>query len=808
MTRKLAGLDITGWRDHAVRTWRTADEDEPVADPVTLDGGLGSVVIRTGEGPPPDAPWSDEGLTPMGGPQAALAPHGRGGGWGDIGRADRRMTVRAALADLSRPGGDERRAATAVAAACAALAAQAHRIVLAIPDDEGFDEAAQEAVAEALTAARFRSAILLRRSLALVLGALEGRLLPEASQPSECGLIVHTPAGIVVDRLVVRRDGRTGVMAPERRRPARGIVLAVGLDALLREAEDAIAAQNRDALRGALDGARLPLLLTLGAAEREEIVRAKNGDWVRLTAPDAPARVIDIAALEGVATTLDDCTAVLVDTPLAGAARDAFVAAAAAALGRDVVALPHDTAARGALAAAQRVEAGLPFAFEVLPQISVLAARRGEGVDFRPLIDADEALPVHATYRSRVPVEFAWPRNLDHVTLFVEREGSPHVRALRLEMPPAPVYRAVQVTLEQRPSQGHARLELSSPDWPELNRRGLRPTWASLQDDPRSRDELIVEHQTPPPGYPDRMVLPASLGAWILPGEEGRSFEAWLALGRTHDPNWFDALAKMQSGGVAIEVEGEEGWAWQRIKAVDSDGAVPAGVDPAPLLRALDAAQDRLMGAVRTGLGLGDNSELKFCTWCFSKCPDAIKDQLIVAARNAGHPWRGPQSSGFVIWQGIGRTFDDRARIRTAFELLKSLDAAGFKNQQRASLAFLLSRRDEAIDELSEQDVETFALLLCATMEAELGAYGPKYKYLLMAVGGLLRARRRWPALLLPDGDSWGALGARMGRSLDRSIGLMPRQIANAQTGVWAQETLKHLRGEGGDPAILVSIGS
>ena len=214
------------------------------------------------------------------------------------------------------------------------------------------------------------------------------------------------------------------------------------------------------------------------------------------------------------------------------------------------------------------------------------------------------------------------------------------------------------------------------------------------------------------------------------------------------------------------------------------------------------------MCAARTGRSLDDNSELKFCTWSFTKCPDDIKDELILAARNVAHPWRDPTASAVVIWQGIGRTFDDRARIRTAFELLKSLDAVEFKNHQRASLAFLLSRRDEAIDELLEQDVETFASVLCETIEAELGAYGPKYKYLLMAVGGLLRARRRWPALLLPDGDAWGVLGARLGRSLDRSIGRMPHHIANAQTGVWAQETLKHLRGEGGDPAILVSIGS
>ena len=95
INRKLCGYDVNGWRDGVARNWiaRPGDEEE-----------LG--VVRIVEGAVlPEVVLAGEGKTErwIGGVQADLAPHGRGGGWGKYGAPERRKTVRSLINDETVP---------------------------------------------------------------------------------------------------------------------------------------------------------------------------------------------------------------------------------------------------------------------------------------------------------------------------------------------------------------------------------------------------------------------------------------------------------------------------------------------------------------------------------------------------------------------------------------------------------------------------------------------------------------------------------------------------------------------------------
>lgn len=131
---KLCGFDPNGWRDFAAGNWRSLPGEEQVVGPVEIvpSGPLSSVVSV---GPGQDARW-------IGGPQADRAPHGCGGGWGDIGDVSRRAYVRSLLKERSDDVGK-------LAAALLGSSHGSAHTVLSIDDGTDGNEAAQEYLLDA-----------------------------------------------------------------------------------------------------------------------------------------------------------------------------------------------------------------------------------------------------------------------------------------------------------------------------------------------------------------------------------------------------------------------------------------------------------------------------------------------------------------------------------------------------------------------------------------------------------------------------------------------------------------------------------
>ena len=90
--KRLVGFDLNGRRDQAMRNWiEKPGEGETFNDGTLISAGIGGIVVTLGDG-------AREGDL-VGGAQARLAPHGRGGGWGGIGTDARRERVSDLLSD-------------------------------------------------------------------------------------------------------------------------------------------------------------------------------------------------------------------------------------------------------------------------------------------------------------------------------------------------------------------------------------------------------------------------------------------------------------------------------------------------------------------------------------------------------------------------------------------------------------------------------------------------------------------------------------------------------------------------------------
>ena len=170
--RKLCGFDLNGWRDFVAKNWHSVPgEDEIIGPTDIVPSGPLSSIVRIGEGR--RAGW-------IGGPQADIAPHGRGGGWGDVGSEQRRIPVRSLLE--MRDDGVEKLAQALVGSASGSA-----NTVVSIDEGPDGDEALQEHLLEALAQGKFRNGSLVWRPVLAALFAIhrnqveEGQLVPDPS---------------------------------------------------------------------------------------------------------------------------------------------------------------------------------------------------------------------------------------------------------------------------------------------------------------------------------------------------------------------------------------------------------------------------------------------------------------------------------------------------------------------------------------------------------------------------------------------------------------------------------------------------
>jgi hypothetical protein len=274
MHRRPVGLDLNGWRDFGCRDWSAEDPDAPPGSASGIDGGIRSVIVEHND-------------LLVGGPQAILSPIGRGKGWSDVGDTSKRRYLADHWSDLLtgrvRPwfDGDMR-------AAVRDLSRLADQRIVCMPDHAGMGEAQQKCLLGAITAPREPPAMLLWRSVALVLGVLDGGDLPNAADGIRIACLIHGAEGLERQFLVLRQlTDHRDMLAPERAGPGEICCPELGLAHLLARAAAAVDAANPSLMDRPTETPRMAadLLFGEGPLHDEEIVRRDNSNWLKLHTP-------------------------------------------------------------------------------------------------------------------------------------------------------------------------------------------------------------------------------------------------------------------------------------------------------------------------------------------------------------------------------------------------------------------------------------------------------------------------------------------------------------------------------------------
>ncbi len=735
MTRRIVGLDLNGRFDLAARDWGEDDEDSGDRPIRILQGGTAAAVVHT------------MAHRRVAGPQAALAPHGRGRGWGDIGDPGRRRPLSGAI---DRGAGTEDDA-NDLRAAVDALARGADEVVAAVPDLLGFAEAAQGAMIAALRARR-RQARLLWRPVAAFLDLLaEGEIGPQ-DEGLRFRLLIHAGGGIEDQILTLRQDtGHPGHFAPQRDGPGQLCASQVGLDALFDRAQRLVVAANIGIDWSRCDASRLGPALVTGAAEsgQTEVLRAWNGNWEVATAPALAPEALGLAGLYLPAPAAPITVTFLV-TPLASALAAALAGAVEGAAGPVVLAGP-ETVARGCLHAGRLIARGLPHYFDRLEPIAI-AVMHSDRPAWEHLIPPDAVVPANREHVSPELGGFEWRKRKAELDFYVLK-GEGEVRHWTVFRPPGPS-RTVPVALRirQTPGQSWARLTVGAQDWETLARSPVLLDWESLTPLPETPEEVLERLRNAPPTIPERVVEDAHIDLWlgsIWAGEgEAGQLAAAEALGRTKGPDdWAKAIGRQRRHPDAPR---------ERLRPVGTDGDLPPGLPP-EMRDGFRAALDRMAAGLCAATLRDpprDNSLLKALTWSFTACPgpaqEAILRALEALAAGRHHPLLVPSHASRVLHQGSGRAIGGAARLARLFTYLEQ---APLNTDTINALAMALSRRQEAPEALTRAQVDHLLSRLGEELIDRIRRHDLKVRFrnTILAIAALFRWRLREPFALLAE---------------------------------------------------------
>lgn len=722
--RKLCGFDINGWRDFTARNWRAVPGEEEEIGPTTfVPSGPLSSVVRSGD---------EVTGTWIGGPQADLAPHGLGGGWGEVGRQERRVSVRALL---GKQGRNPERLASAFKGSAQGAAFN----VVSINEGQDGDEDTQEYLLAAMAQGKFRSTILVWRPVLAALFAIEEGLVAEGHR---VGVVCHDSFGLSVQKLLLR--SARGVLAPERRESALQFPCSLGYEHLVRHAREAAIGEAGFSARTAHRAvARSVGRAALGLPCPPEVLRMQNSDWdtIDLSSLDIAALVDDPQSV----LDLSDCDIVLVETLAEGPIRSRIAAGVKSR--RPVIDLPATAVAFGALIAAHRAACGDPVYFDFLPRLSTIVYGAAGATNF-DLIRPDETLEAGRSYRSPEPATLAIPAGQKTVSIYLRKEAADHPRKAKVNLgEPARDQSRVSLWVEQKPAAGRARIFLEAPDLG----RSFTIDWDEAQDDSRTWSE-IIESFEPRASIPNRLILPCALHAWeessralglfdLLDQEVGRDGPDWNALAAK--------LAMRPAGHYCIS----------------SDGELPPEVGKGDIER-LDRLTERALETTRRRLRRDHQDEavgndaLKFLTWQFRRCPAEVAEWLIDCIQQSArpHPFTRHHASWKLIYQGLGRIIGDEAHEKRAFALLLS---SGIENwvweRETACMAFLLSRSATAPLLLDRGNVERLVQRTIADFRMNHGTQYTRFHYAPFLMAGLLRWRLKEPMALVAGIDPLAA---------------------------------------------------
>ncbi|MGP9805936.1 hypothetical protein [Paracoccus sp. NSM] len=786
--RKLCGFDVNGWRDGAARNWvaRPGDEEELGVVQV-VEGAVLPDVVLTGDGK--SARW-------IGGAQADLAPHGRGGGWGVFGHPDRRHAIRSLMQEEST-------SPTVLAAAFTGLAEGANFSVASIEDTDRITEPLQDRLFTALSVAKAGKSLLVWRSVLSVLYAIHAETIASAIRDGAViGIIGHVGDGFCVQTLRIRAERKGDILhlAPERRQVGRLFNSSLGYDGLIDTAKAQILLQAADNRVEHFLSARSIGRLAFGLISKPEPLRRANGEWDVLLPPDQLTLPLE-ALPNAVASCLVGCDLVLFESLTEGGVRQFIVDLLRDSLPVPFLDLPVSAVAQGALIAAGRHASGQTVYFDFLPRVATIV-QGAEGARNYELIDESETLPAGRLYRSPKPARFLLLGGQDRFQVYLRKETHAKPRKALVEVGrQSPEAAPVDLWVEQVPAAGRAKIMMQAPtlsmqfmvDWDAAE--VLDQTW----------EELLDDLATPPPTIPKRLVLPCGMFAW----EDSPRGPGLITLldqnSRKSRPDWEELATKL-----AARPNGHY--------CISSDGEIPSEA-PAHSVEQLDELTRRALLNLKQMLNGSmepDTAPLKFLTWQFRRCPREVASLLLDAweARLLSQPYPLATSSQawILIRQGLGRIIKSSDHEGAALSLLLKTPRTSWNwRQETAAAAFLLSRSDESPTFLERADVDLLGARVLEEFEASLETEYTRFSYAPFLLVGLLRWRLKSARALVTGHDS---LADQLALAVERAMEDMTRRARRLEkmervAVKWQpllSAALDELQGSGKNPDLLAAM--
>lgn len=790
--RRVSGLDVNGWRDIAARDWDIEEPDVQLEAARIVDGGLGAVAVKQNSGD-----W-------IGGPQALLAPHGRGQGWGEIGSQERRLSLAPMLDDLRSDNTltvDEIYVATVNA-----LARGTDEVILSVPDVPNFDEAAQFRTLSIFHRDR-RQFRLLWRPVAAFLHALDCHAIPPNADGALFCFLIHSGTGIEVQTLRFRRDSEhSDHVAPERDGYGFRILRNLGLKQLTDRAHACVTEANPILAEASCERSALALKLMCGdrKAGDIEILRLNNGNWIEIIAPEIAesdifsntdfAKDLDFATSETI-------TATFLLTPLA-ARFASILSRRLQAFFPNMTTLDWDATARGSLRAGRLIERGLPHYFDRLTPISLAVMKKDEP-QFDDLIGSNATLPANREYVSPPYRDLKWIAGKHDIEFYVLK-GDDEIRFWSVHLDEAPRSDvAVELRIRQTPGQSWAKLSLTSPEWEPLQRAPIFLDWTTLDPIDASPEEVLQKLRTPPPTIPIRIVEPPSIEFWTG-SDRLKGINSVLAqMHRTagYNPAVLAPLLSRTLRDPSTLV---------LVRPVGTDGVLPNGLSEQVqtyLSAALEQCAEQIVDASRRPLS--DNGPLRCLTWTFTRCPESIQDMIVEALEadlnQRQHPLLAPRSARKVLIQGAGRAVTSVPRLR---RVLQSLASRAANVDTMNAFAMIIARRQEAPRALTAALVDQIVGLASNELIylTEKLSFQTRFKNALSATAGLFRYREVEPFALLAGRD---AAAQTLRNNLEKAQTILKRhrsRVPRFDEKLGLISSIREFLDGAGDPAILVRI--
>lgn len=775
--KKLCGYDLNGWRDLGCRNWviRPDGDEEEVPSSVSY-GGVAGVLVRIGEG---------RSAQLVGGAQAMLAPHGLGDGWGTIGKAENRMRITDVLSNMTP-------SAEALSAALNGLLPGAGFGVASIDDVPDASEILQERMLQALRKARVSSPLLVWRPVLAALYAIEGGLIDRRLKMC---VICHSTHGLAVQILQIRLDSDSSeaILAPERNQPGRMLASECGYQGLWALATSSIGQGDAGRAQSSLEWTKAPGKLALGLPANPELLRLDNGDWQTLIPPPS-LQLDDLKLPEGLAETTKGCDLVLFETLTEGPVRARLTSELRHIVGEQLVVLPVEAVAEGALNAARRLSKQQPVYFDFLPQISTIVQTR-QGAESYDLVDPKATLRAGQLYRSPKPAHFAIQAGQERFSVFIRKQMADRPRKAAVPIGgKLAMQTPLDVWVEQSPASGRAKILLYS----ESLARQFQVDWDAAEELPQTWEDLLASFEKPAPTIPSRLILPYGMDVWLDNARGDGLLKIIAAQASREDVDW-----KLLADKFSARPFGRY--------ALSSDGEFPPEVGQETRValhhlieRAIQHVRDRLDGKVK-----GRNDSLRFLTWLYRLCPPEVSVWLLEAwdQQVRGHRLMTHVSHWKLAYQGLGRIVSKGTHEHAAIHKILQKPVSDWSWQREtAAMAFMLSRSDTAPKALSRKDVDRVARRILIEFGDNQGTSYNRFQYAPFLLVGLLRWRLVDPFALVSGQDP---VADKLMRSVDdtiKDLGAPSRAKAKAKYAHMLEQVREELEGKGTNPDLLLDI--